>query len=80
MGWSTACSVSGSVFGVELVWRFLRASLNEWDRLGIADPTAMAVVGAPPSFQLLQPIVDLVEGRAPGDADSTKVMAPARDV
>ncbi|CAK9099445.1 unnamed protein product [Durusdinium trenchii] len=67
--------------GVAVVSRFLASALAEWRRLRPSSETLeklqaserTLVASEPPSAEVLQPLVDLVEMRAPDDPESSKV-------
>ena len=60
--------------GAALVPRFVASALAEWRRLRAERLVATEIVAAePPSGEQLQPLVDLVEMRAPEDAEAQKL-------
>ena len=71
-------AADGNVSGPALVRRFIRAALREWEeRRQAAAPKSNALeealASASPTAKSLQPLIDLVEGRMPGDADATNL-------
>jgi len=71
-----AQSATGKVTGSALVRRFIRAGLREWERRSACEKRGTREEA--PKWSTLKPVVDLVEMRAPGDPDATKVETTCR--
>lgn len=65
------------IMGPMLVRRFVRAVLHDWE-IQLAKKGKAGDMSAPPTGKSLQPLIDLVEMRAPGDTEAAKVEKACR--